>query len=734
MWELIRNKSGLKLKIIRSENWAQTLNLIREGEVIVIDCISRTDERSGYMDFSDVIFTSNLVMIGQDDLDYINGLSDTGDLSVAVQEGTSEIELIKRDYPGLKLIFYSDADIAYRDVSAGKIDLFLRHQADFTFRKKESVLSNLKIAGPTEYKREYRIGVAKGNCTLLSILNKSLSSITPQEKNIIFEKWIGSEKFVINYDLVWKTGIISLLIILTIIYWNRRLAREIELKEMAQAALEAAMEKVELATRAKSEFLANMSHEIRTPMNAIIGFSELLKKTPLTSSQETYLNTIKSGGETLLNIINDILDLSKIEANKMEVNYSYFDLHSLVFELKQFFGEKLSSKNLEFLIENDPCLPRIILLDELRVRQIFFNLLSNALKFTDRGHIKVISSFVQKEGIKIDLKITVEDTGSGIRKEDHEKIFGAFEQAGTTEISKKFQGTGLGLAITKKLTELMNGRISVESEPGAGSKFIVEFFDVATDRNTLAGSDKSVIGGGSIKFRNAKILIADDIESNRLLLTEICRNFGFEILEAENGLQALESAKLNVPDLILMDVRMPEMDGYEAVGKIKSDPKLKQIPVIAVTASVMSSDRAKIEKHNFDGHIRKPVILQELVENLKKYIPYEISGNKREVIDEGDEIILEKDELIHELDTNVGVQISLAKENHNFAQIRELSEQLKTLAVRHNSAVLKNYARMLFESVMRYDVEDIRILLNNYNDIAEHIKRNNGGSNGGQEL
>lgn len=726
LWEIIMERSGLKINRIRAENWGQTVDLLKEKKIDIIDCVSRTEDRSEYIDFSEIIFSSSLVIIGRIETDYVNGLNDIGNKTLAVQEGTSEIELITRDYPSIKFVYYSDPEMAYRDVSAGKVDLFLRHQSDFTYQKKQKMLSNLKIVGPTEYTRDYRIGVQKGNSVLLGILNKSLSLITEEDRNRIFEKWIGTEKSVIDYALVRKIAVISGIIILIVIYWNRRLSMEIALRKKAESEMIKAMDKAETATKAKSEFLANMSHEIRTPMNAILGFSDLLKKTALSNTQESYLNTIKTGGETLLNIINDILDISKIEANKLDINKNFFDFHSLIFELKQFFKDKLESKNLDFLIENQKGLPRILYMDELRLRQIFFNLISNAIKFTERGYIKVITSFNDRGNDKIDLMVIVEDTGTGIRKEDQQKIFDAFEQAGTTSRSKKFQGTGLGLAITKKLVGLMNGTISVESELGNGSRFILEFSEVITDSVT---ADKKIIPvqqGAKITFPGATVLIADDIESNRLLLREICKGMGIETMEAENGRQAIETIKLHIPDLVLMDVRMPEMDGYDAVEIIKKDPSLKNIPVIAVTASVMSSDKAMIEKARFDGYIRKPIMISELEDNLKKFLKYESNKKAEEKYEEIKDDLIDVEDLIRVLENETVRRIGIAKEKHNFAQIRKLSQDMKKLSEKHNSVKLGLYSDKLFSSVMKYDIEEIKIMLNNFDDLLLSIK-NSGG-------
>ncbi len=722
-WSLIEKKSGLKLKRIKSSSWGQTIEMLKSGEIQIIDCVSETAERSEFMDFSEVLFTSHTVLVGRDELDYVNGLSDIGSLTLALLEGTSDVSLIKRDYPDIEMIFYSDINSAYMDVSSGKIDLFIRHQSEFMYNKREKMLTNLKIVGPTGFSRQYKIGVRKGNTELLSILNRALSKITQEEKTKIFDKWHGSEKTVIDYGLVWKIVISSILLLTVIIYWNRKLSKEISLRKRIQDELQIAIEKAETATKAKSEFLANMSHEIRTPMNAILGFADLMKKTPLTTLQESYLSTIKSGGATLLNIINDILDLSKIEANKLDINYDYFDLTTMIFDLSQFFNEKLKSKNIELIISFDEKMPKSVFLDELRIRQIFFNLLSNAIKFTNKGSIRIDTGFTERNNGNIDLKIVVSDTGIGIRKEDQQKIFDAFEQVSDNETVKKFQGTGLGLTITKRLTELMNGHITLESEVDKGSNFIIEFTDVKYDKKDSLKNVRKLSEVEKIRFHESKILIADDIESNRLLLIEFCKELGLETVEAVNGKEAVEYAKLNVPDMILMDMRMPVMDGYEAIKLVKEDENLRRIPVIAVTASVMNSDRAKIAQHKFDGYIRKPVSMDELVNEMKKYLKYDIVKNIVAEFKPVEELLIDGDKLFAILSGEMLYKVKKAESSHNFSQIKELATSLKDLAGKHNCSVLDKFAVKLHDSVVRFDIENIKILLDNYDDLIFTLKK-----------
>lgn len=723
LWDIIENRSGISFKRIRSGNWAESLDMLRKGDIEIIDCVSETPERKEFMLFSDVLFSSNIVLVGRENTRFVNGIGDIGDMTIAVQQGVSEIELIKRDHPDIRLSYYSDPDMAYRDVSAGKIDLFLRHQSDFSFKQKAKMLTNLKIVGPTEYTRDYRVGVSKENEELAGIINKILSHITVEEKNGVFDKWYGKEKRVIDYGLLWKIVLSAIAVIALVFYWNRTLAKEIELRKKTQDELEIAIEKAEEATKAKSVFLANMSHEIRTPMNAVIGFADLLKKTPMTPEQNSYLSTIKSAGTTLLEIINDILDISKVEANKIELNYSFFDLCSMMFDLTQYFDEKVRTKNLTFKVSCDHGGPLIVYLDEMRVRQVITNLISNAVKFTSSGWIGMSAVSTKNDDGTTDIAITVSDTGIGIPEEDIEKIFGAFEQSGQSIHSKKYQGTGLGLAITKKFSELMNGTVSVKSELGKGSEFTVTFRNVKTEGQSEHIADADKYDQVPLKFSKAKVLVADDIVSNRYLLTELCINLGLETIEAENGREAVEKAKLYVPDLILLDMRMPEMDGYEAIDILKNDRATERIPVIAVTASVMGNEMEKIEKLRFDGFVRKPVKVDELIGQMKKVLKYEIIEETGAGLSEADENIIDSGILIEKLTSVYIDQINEAKETHNFSQIRKIASELGELAEIHGSHKLKIYSSGLMSAVGEYDVEKIKIFLDNFNDMTDTLTK-----------
>jgi signal transduction histidine kinase/ligand-binding sensor domain-containing protein/CheY-like chemotaxis protein len=489
-------------------------------------------------------------------------------------------------------------------------------------------------------------------------------------------------------------------------------AKAIQL-EKARLAAETAKEAADNANAAKSEFLANMSHEIRTPMNAILGFSELLRTQMAASRERQYLDAINSSGRTLLALINDILDLSKIEAGKLELQYEPVNIARLVEEIQKLFSLKAGEKGIRLLTDMDPTLPHGLLLDEVRLRQVLFNVVGNALKFTEKGEVKIRAraqhtgartppsasfepqhhageakvevaarpddgsrglqptvdqdsdprrgatpedalpstaeaslrdappsgaappwaeahgypepSLRDEPGLgdeadetRVNLILEVADTGIGIPKDQHEVIFGAFAQV-AGQSTRKFGGTGLGLAITKRLTEMMHGRIEVQSEPGHGSTFRFTFPNVAITEPAETGTCTTDGEGDFNQFAPSTILVADDVSLNQQLVAGYFEGTGHKLITAANGLEAVAQAEKHRPNVILMDMRMPELNGYEATKRLKANAALKDIPVIAVTASSFREEEARARKA-CDGFIRKPFNRSELIAELKRFL------------------------------------------------------------------------------------------------------------------
>jgi predicted ATPase/signal transduction histidine kinase/CheY-like chemotaxis protein len=388
-------------------------------------------------------------------------------------------------------------------------------------------------------------------------------------------------------------------------------------KELAMAR-----KKADEANEAKSEFLANMSHELRTPLNAVTGFSELLTSMVSDPKQQTYLDAIKAAGRNLLTLINDILDLSKIEAGSMNIHYAPVKLESIFMEIEQIFNIKIKEKNLDFSSTRSPGFPEWLYLDEIRIRQILFNLVGNAIKFTESGYVKISAHWAPKRENSIDLILSVEDTGIGIPEQEQERIFKSFEQQSNQDAAK-YGGTGLGLAITRRLVELMDGHLSVSSSPGKGSRFDARFLDVE-----MASSESQIVESGritleNIEFNSSRVLVVDDVESNRVLLKEILSKVNLEVSTAKNGQEAIILAEELKPELILMDIRMPVLSGFDAFERLRAGKETAQIPVIALTASSTKRDRSHALRQGFDGFLPKPISFDRLITELSQHLDHE---------------------------------------------------------------------------------------------------------------
>jgi len=410
---------------------------------------------------------------------------------------------------------------------------------------------------------------------------------------------------------------------------NRQLEEEKRRLEEVQKELVAARLAAESANQAKSAFLANMSHELRTPMNAIIGFSEILEHQIRDPRQGNYLARIKTSGAVLLQLINDILDLSKIEAGKMDLDLRPVCLATLAEEILQMFSYKLAEKSLELSCEISPELPGALLLDPTRIRQVLLNLVGNAVKFTAGGSITVRAWPVYPGGASRslpDIHLAVADTGIGIPADDLDKIFLPFEQRKEAQ-SAGSPGTGLGLTITRKLVAAMNGTLSVASEVGKGSTFTVVLreVEVAAARDEGAAAPEEAFDFAAVHFHRARILIVDDIDFNRDLIRGFFAGYDLDLREAGDGREAVAMVREFMPDLVLLDMRMPVQDGYATAAILKGDERLRHIPVVAVTASVLEDDLAR-HGHNCDGYLRKPLRRAELIRCSMEHLPHSVGA------------------------------------------------------------------------------------------------------------
>jgi signal transduction histidine kinase/DNA-binding NarL/FixJ family response regulator len=383
-----------------------------------------------------------------------------------------------------------------------------------------------------------------------------------------------------------------------------------------------AKERAEAANRAKSTFLANMSHELRTPLNAILGFSNLMRKAPhVTAEQVENLNIICNSGEHLLNLINNVLDISKIEAGHMVREDATINLNWFLREIESLMFVQVAKKGLSFAMELSPDLPRNITVDSGKLRQVLINLIGNAIKFTESGGVSLRAEVAKRESPQwARLRFEVEDTGIGIREEDREIIFSPFERRMDQPLAET--GTGLGLAISKQYVEFMGGQIGVTSEPGKGSVFHfeipVEVLPPSEDISTeLQRGRVTGLAEGQGGYR---LLITEDKPENRLLLRKLLEPLGFELREAVNGQGAVALFEQWRPHLIWMDIRMPVMNGLEATRRIKESEAGAQTRIVALTAHALEEERREILEAGCDDFIRKPYRDSEIFEALAKLL------------------------------------------------------------------------------------------------------------------
>jgi len=601
-------------------------------------------------------------------------------------------------------------------------------------------LNNIEVKGEPLIPIVYCLAVETGNYELLAFLNQGIEILSRNgELDKIHAKWVKYKRKDNKYEELFYYSMILLIIfatviiIVTIFSFSLRMqvnkkAKEIKANEKINySKLEIAKKSIEKANHAKSVFLSTISHEIRTPLFAVLGFTDLLNKTNLSQKQSDYNKKVKISGQLLLNLVNDVLDVTKLEAEKIELNKNPFKISELINEICGIESIKAHEKKIELICNISDDVPNAIIGDKLRLSQILLNILNNSIKFTDKGKVKLLVNIENLSDLnnkkEINIVFSVKDTGIGMPSHSQEKLFKPFEQIHNTN-KRKYGGTGLGLAISKQLVDLMNGVILVESTKGKGS-----IFNVSIPFEIFNGN----IENNESKFEKLRVndeinvLLVEDNAFNAEIIIEQLTDVNYKVTHAKSGGNAIEILKKDDFQIILMDIEMPKMDGFETLKKIK-ELNISEAPVIAISAHDLYSEKEKAIKIGMKDYLCKPISIKELNQAILKHkikrtiIDYSIGLSFFEDDNEKYNRALSRFEKHY---ANIPEKLAiLYKENPKL--IKDYTHNLKSAGKTIGAVKLSEIARV-YDNILRKNADDftsenIENLILELNNVLDMIK------------
>lgn len=617
----LEQRLGVTFQLEEEMPWVEAMQALKRGDVHLLPAVSITPQRREELGFTQSYHSFPVAIFSANNVAYVGGLNALRGKTVAVVNGYVTPKRLQRDYPDFVLAPVSNIQQALKQVASGRADAYVGNLAVTGYYIGQMGLTQIHVTGETPYRMDLAMATSRDQPVLAGILNKGLESISRTAREKIYNDSIPIRYLrQVDYSLLLLVVVGGGLVFLFVVFWNHRLRKEVVRREEVERQLEQANE-------AKGRFLANVSHEIRTPLNAVIGLSHLLQKTPLGQLQQDYLSKIRVSSGLLLERINNILDFSSLDRETTDLNIAPFCLDRVLERIEAVLRYAAIEKGLEWEITRDEAVPLCFQGDEERLSQIILNLASNAVKYTCTGKVTLVVSG-EPRGEKYALAVAVRDTGSGIKDADQAHLFEAFFRGGDSE-ARQESGTGLGLAISQALADSMGGDILLKSTWRQGSEFTLRVIlpvekdcDCETPESmpSEAMPHEPVRLEGKERTSVASVLLVEDDPLNQEVFRRTLEAVGVMVSVAGNGREALAMLEGKRFDLVLMDLNMPVMGGYEAVEKIRAQARWQMLPILALTAEASSKARENCLKLGMNDCLIKPIEPSLLVERIQRWL------------------------------------------------------------------------------------------------------------------